>query len=197
MKKLCETNKITLPPSLLREESENLFNSNLQQMVQQGLDPKVLGLDESIMRERAKQEAEFNLTSAILQEKLAADMGVSVSDEDVDEHLAEMAARFGLPVEQLKAYYSANENLEGIRFGLRQTRLAEMLTDKVNVVEVDPKPMNVPGAITPANAEEKASDNAETEETNENQQRGIKLASTITVVSREERHATYAIDFKR
>ncbi len=166
-KKLSETNKMALPPSLVKEEAENLFNSNLQQMVQQGLDPKVLGLDESIMRERAKEEAEFNLISAILQEKLAADMGVTVSDEEVDEHLAEMAARFGLPVEQLKAYYSANENLEGIRFGLRQTRLAEMLTDKVNVVEVDPKPMNVPGAITPANAEEKASAETEAEETNE------------------------------
>ncbi len=151
-KKIVAANPMPLPPSVLAKQTEEMMKEQANQMAQYGLDPASMGMDEAAMRERAQEEAEHSLKSVWLQERLAKDFDITVSDEDREAYMTDMAEKMQLPLDQLMKYYADPEKMDTLTYVLRQDRLNEMLAEKVAIKEVDPKP------IQPANAPESDTD---------------------------------------
>lgn len=86
------------------------------------------------MKERAVREAKWSFISQKLQETFE---DIEIKPEDIDEHLAMEAARYGMPADQLKQYYAQQpQMLEQLRSSIRENKVFDILQDKVAINEI-------------------------------------------------------------
>jgi trigger factor len=86
------------------------------------------------MKDRAVREAKWTFISQKLQETFEE---IEIKPEDIDEHLAVEAARYGMGADQLKQYYAQNPNmLEQLRSSIRENKVFDILQDKVSINEI-------------------------------------------------------------
>jgi trigger factor len=86
------------------------------------------------MRDRAVREAKWSFISQKLQETFE---DIEIKPEDIDEHLAIEAARYGMPADQLKQYYAQQpQMLEQLRSSIRENKVFDILQDKVKINEM-------------------------------------------------------------
>lgn len=86
------------------------------------------------MKERAVREAKWSFISQKLQETFE---DIEIKPEDIDEHLAMEAARYGMPADQLKQYYAQQpQMLEQLRSSIRENKVFDILQDKVAIKEM-------------------------------------------------------------
>lgn len=86
------------------------------------------------MKERAVREAKWSFISQKLQETFE---DIEIKPEDIDEHLAMEAARYGMPADQLKQYYAQQpQMLEQLRSSIRENKVFDILLDKVAINEI-------------------------------------------------------------
>ena len=83
------------------------MKKNLEnQMSQRGLTMEqylqITGLTEEKLHDQLKADAEKNLRAILCMEKIAVLENITVSDKDVDEEFAKIAAQYNMPVEQVK-----------------------------------------------------------------------------------------------
>lgn len=139
-KQVVEANEVPLPPTILEDQVKATAEQQAMQWMQYGLDPTTMGVTPEQMQENARKSAAFNLKGMFIEEVLAKELDVTVSEEEIDEHITEMAEKMGYPVDQVKDYYTQEEDrMDTIRFNVRHDKIVDLLVDKVNVVEVEPK----------------------------------------------------------
>lgn len=86
------------------------------------------------MKDRAVREAKWSFISQKLQETFE---DIEIKPEDIDEHLAMEAARYGMPADQLKQYYAQQpQMLEQLRSSIRENKVFDILQDKVKINEM-------------------------------------------------------------
>jgi trigger factor len=86
------------------------------------------------MKDRAVREAKWSFISQKLQETFE---DIEIKPEDIDEHLAVEAARYGMPADQLKQYYAQQpQMLEQLRSSIRENKVFDILQDKVKINEM-------------------------------------------------------------
>jgi trigger factor len=86
------------------------------------------------MKDRAVREAKWSFISQKLQETFE---DIEIKPEDIDEHLAVEAARYGMPADQLKQYYARQpQMLEQLRSSIRENKVFDILQDKVKINEM-------------------------------------------------------------
>jgi len=139
-------NEVPIPPTLLKEQTEKLREQREKEMKSYGLDISVMGLDkdpEKMANYMAGIEKQArNLLSAVfIQEKLAGEYKIEVSEKDLDAELAKRAEEYGVPLARMRAQFGEGENRENLRYELRNLKLVELLREKVEVVPVDPPKM--------------------------------------------------------
>ncbi len=135
---LVERNQIAVASSLTERVIQNRFQ-RLQSMM--GIQPGMQGppLDDDT-RERLAEGAEDEVRGQLLLDALADAEGIEVTDEEVDERVAEIAARSGKTAGRLKAEMSRDGRLENIQYQLRQDKAVECIIDNATVEEKEPEP---------------------------------------------------------
>jgi trigger factor len=135
---LIKRNPIAVASSLKERVIQNRFQ-RLQSMM--GIQPGMQGppLDEGT-RERLSDGAEDEVRGQLLLDALAEAEGLEVSDDAVDERVAEMAARGGKTAGRLKAEMSRDGRLENIVYQLKQDKAIELVIASAKVEEKEPEP---------------------------------------------------------
>lgn len=88
-----------------------------------------------VVRPAAIREARWSFLSESLQQAFP---DLELTPADVDDFLANEAARYGLPVEVIKQYYASNtEQLNQLRNTIREQKLFAKMSEKVNIVGLD------------------------------------------------------------
>lgn len=84
--------------------------------------------------ERAQKETKW----MFIQDKLAeVNPEIEITIEDVDNFMAEEAAKYGLTVDMIKQFYaSSTDQIENLRQNLRSQKLFDKLVNEVNVNEL-------------------------------------------------------------
>ena len=104
--KVVEGAKIELAEEIVEEEIEGMKKNLENQMSQRGLTMEqylqITGLTEEKLHDQLKADAEKNLRAILCMEKIAVLENITVSDKDVDEEFAKIAAQYNMPVEQVK-----------------------------------------------------------------------------------------------
>jgi trigger factor len=117
---------------------EQLLNNYVEQAKQQAGGSLPEGFDmesyKNSMKDRAQTDAKWVFINNKLQEEFD---DIEIKPEDVDEHLASEAARYGMTADQLKNIYAQNaDQLERLRSSIRENKVFDRLAEKVSFNEI-------------------------------------------------------------
>jgi trigger factor len=124
---LIAAHPFEVPPSLIRQEQENLFRDQIQFMQSHGLQPE--GLDLEKMLERLKPKAERRVRARLIFDKIAAQESVVLSQEEFEEGLAKIAERSGRPTPEVRKFYEENDLMGGLNRQLRDEKVMQLILD--------------------------------------------------------------------
>ncbi|MGM0587960.1 MAG: trigger factor [Bacteroidota bacterium] len=117
---------------------EQILNQYVEQAKQQAGGSLPEGFHEQSykhsMKDRAMTDAKWMFINNKLQEKFD---DIEIKPEDVDEHLATEAARYGMTADQLKNIYAQNaDQLERLRSSIRENKVFDRLMEEVSFNEI-------------------------------------------------------------
>ena len=137
LKELIARNPIPVAPSLVERVLQNKYR-RLQMMMGQ----KPHNHDHPIegeLREKLMDGAEDEVRGQLLLEAVAEAESVEVVEEEIDERIAELAARSGQQLGRLKAEMARDGRLENVRFQLRHKKTMDLLVARASVSENVPE----------------------------------------------------------
>ena len=109
---LFNANKIEPPISMIESEIDNMVYEMNQQLSYQGLKLddylKWMGKEIKDFREEMREDAVKRVVTRILLKNIARIEKLEASEEEVNEMLAEFAAQYGQPIEQVKEMVGAS-----------------------------------------------------------------------------------------
>ncbi len=127
LKALIEKNPFECPPSMIQRGIDSMLDGALGSLMRSGVDPRTLNLDWNKLREDMRPRAEVEVRGALILEALGRAEQLSVSDEDVEKKLAELAASAGVPVAQAKKSYAGAEALSSLKSRIIEDKALELV----------------------------------------------------------------------
>jgi len=127
LKALIEKNPFECPPSMIQRGIDSMLDGALGSLMRSGVDPRMLNLDWNKLREDMRPRAEVEVRGALILEALGKAEQLSVSDEDVEKKLAELAASAGVPVAQAKKSYAGAEALSSLKSRIIEDKALELV----------------------------------------------------------------------
>lgn len=97
-----------------------------------------MGLNDEL-RETLRPAALEEVRGELVLEAAANQLGVEVSEEAVNAHIAKQAEAHGVPVARLRAELDRDDRLGDIRYKLRREMTLDMLIDRAKVTEREPE----------------------------------------------------------
>ena len=112
---LVEKLEVVLPEAMVNAEAENMLRDYDMNLRQNGLDLKTYlkytGKELNDLREDFKPRAEKQLKLRLALEKIAQKENLSVTEEEIEKEIADLAAAYNMSADDVKAYV-AKEDLE-------------------------------------------------------------------------------------
>lgn len=132
LKELVANNPVELPPSLVQRQAEQMAMQTIQQfqsMYGKNAFPNMQEFYDIILKSN-RADAEFQVHSGLLLAEIAEKEGLRATDEEVDAEINTRAAKMADRAEQFKQhYYSSNERMASLRFGLLEAKVIKFLLD--------------------------------------------------------------------
>lgn len=98
---------VEIPEEMIHEEVHRAMNEFLGGMQQQGISPEmyfqITGQNEDDLRKQYEADADKRVRTNLVVETIAAAEDFATSDEEVEAEIADLAAQYNMPVEQVKS----------------------------------------------------------------------------------------------
>ncbi len=117
--KLLESHSFPVPERMVEAQVQHKLESLISQLVRQGVDPRTEALDWRKMRAEMLPEAEKDVRGSLILEKIADTEKISVSDEELDEAVRELAQETHETPAALKTRLTRDGELDRLRFTRR------------------------------------------------------------------------------
>jgi trigger factor len=130
---LLEANPFEVPESLVEEQTKAMVSDTKLKLAAQGVVLKNLGVTEEKLQEDYKAMAQKQVKTFLILDKIASQEGFSVTDEEADDRLKEMAERMHQKFDVVKRYYEKNELLPEVKAGIIRDKILNFLLEKANV----------------------------------------------------------------
>lgn len=136
VEKLVEDNKIDVPQALVLQQEQHIQEDVDRTLTQQGFTDEMKKEYFEKWRADVTTKAEFQVRSGLILEELAKKFEIETTDADFNAKVEEMAAGSGLPLEQIKSYYTSNENLKNnIKYAIREEKTFAKIAESVKITE--------------------------------------------------------------
>lgn len=135
--KALEQCRIDVAPAVVENQFQNMLNQFEQRLNSQGI-----GLEQYFQmtssnlndfRQDMLPEAEHNIKTNFMLEKIIEEKGIEITDEEVDKQIQEIAAQMGVDFDQAK------QNLEGVidkvSYNLKMDKAVQYLVDNALITE--------------------------------------------------------------
>ncbi|MBK26680.1 MAG: trigger factor [Halobacteriovorax sp.] len=131
---LIKENTFDVPGALVAQQENYLKEDVKRNLSQQGFNEPMMEEYFQKWADDLKEKAQFQVRSGLILDTLAKKFEVETSDSDLDAKIEETAKGSGLPVEQLKQYYSSDENIrKNMMYAIREEKTFEALKSQVKV----------------------------------------------------------------
>jgi trigger factor len=134
---LLAAHSFPVPPSMVRQEQENLLREQYERLSQYGA--KLEGMDLEKMRAVLQPLAERRVRNRLVLERIAAQEGITVDDAELEASLADIAAKSGREVAQLREFYREHDLMETLRRQLKEEKTMKFILDKATLVQATPQ----------------------------------------------------------
>lgn len=134
LEKLIDKNPVPVPPSMIDQETRASLEQyvRLQYMLRQ--EPNLTEEVQNDMRQRAERK----VRAGLLLGAIARNENISVTDQDVDAKLAEIAERTGKHIAKVRAEHQG-EQRRNLELQLLEKKLLEYLVSRATITEVEDK----------------------------------------------------------
>ena len=138
-KSLIKKTEFELPDSMVDHELEGIIKEVERTLAYHNKSLEDQGLSREILLEKHRETAEKKVKRHLILDKIVKQENMTLSDEELENSFEEMAKGFNQPVEEIKKYYSGNEdNLEFFKQTLLEKRAIELIIKNSVIEEVEP-----------------------------------------------------------
>ncbi len=139
IQKAVENAKIEVPEAMIEEQVDRNVKSFANRMQAQGLQleqyMQFTGQTMESFRENFKKDAESQISTRLVLEKVAEAENITVSDEDLDEELKVIARDYQMSYEELKKSFAGYEK-ESLAADVKVQKAAKLIADSARVTEI-------------------------------------------------------------
>jgi trigger factor len=128
---LLASHQFEVPPSLVRQEQENLLRDQMDRYRQMGMDPANMDTDK--MLEVLLPMAERRVKVSLIMERIAAQENLAVDQGEVDDTLERIAANSGRDVAEVKRVYEEHGLMGSLRRRLLHDKTMKLLLDSAEI----------------------------------------------------------------
>lgn len=133
--KLVETHPIDVPDVLVQEQMRQMYLQHRRMTTGQEPSHDDMHMDTEPLREAYGEQAIEVIRGQVLLHRLEEDLKLSVSPEDVDAEIADMASRMAQNAEALKQTLERSGGLDTIRGRLQERRVFQALIDTMQITD--------------------------------------------------------------
>ncbi len=133
LKSLIEANEIPVANALVERAIDMRFR-RLQQMFGLGNSDELMSGE---MRESMREGALSEVRGQLLLEALSDKESIEITEEMVAEHIDSLAAERDMPAAKLRAQLQKDNQLESVRFSMRQEKALDLIIEHGTVELVD------------------------------------------------------------
>jgi trigger factor len=134
VKEVLKRNEFQVAPSLVERHAAFMVQRAKMTMAYQGIDYNAIGIDDEHMKDRLRPAAAEEMRAAMLIDSIATKENVTVTDAEMEKHLAEMAKSRDTSVPRLKAELQKEGRYQSIKQQLREEKTLDLLLSRAKIV---------------------------------------------------------------
>jgi trigger factor len=137
IRKLLDAHQFEVPESLIEQQTQHRLEGVVRQMMSRGIDPRSQELNWEQAREELKGQAEEDVRSSMLLDKIAETENIDVSDEEIDAEIESIASASRQTKEQVRAALTKNGGERSIAHRLRNRKALDLLIENANITDAE------------------------------------------------------------
>lgn len=132
---VVDQNDFTLPEGLVQKGQEEVLQRLRIDMLVRGMKSEEIDKDVDKRRGESREQIVRNLRMHFILEHIADKERVYVTEDEVENRIAEMASNYGKWPHEMKQYLEANDMLHQLRRQLREERTKKFLLEQAQIEE--------------------------------------------------------------
>ncbi|HKO44771.1 MAG TPA: trigger factor [Pyrinomonadaceae bacterium] len=137
MEKLLASHEFEVPASLVDHQTSVRLESVMRNMMSRGVDPRNQEINWQGAREELKDQAQADIRSQMLLERIADEEKIDVSKEEIDAEIEAIAVSSKQPVEQVRSVLTKEGGERSIANRLRNRKAIDFLVANAAVTNED------------------------------------------------------------
>lgn len=133
IEQLIQANSFEIPESMVVEQAKALVSDTKLRLASQGMALKNLNIPEEKLQEDYREVAQKQVRTYLILEKIAAQEGITVTDEEADERLQSISERTHQKFDVVKRYYEKNGLVPELKTGILTDKTLNLLLEKANI----------------------------------------------------------------
>jgi trigger factor len=133
IEKVAANATIDIPEIMVEHEVDHMVRDFEQRLSYQGINLDLYyqftGLDEEKLRAQMKEDAGNRVRNSLTLEAIAKAENVEPSQEDIEEEFNNLAEMYKRPVEEIRQFFAAEDQLEGIKNDIRIRKTIDLLAE--------------------------------------------------------------------
>jgi trigger factor len=138
-KHLVDNTKIELPEKMTASQAARTLERQRMEMMYRGMEPQQIEERVSELRAASASSAASELKLFFILNKAADDLGVKVTEQEMNGRIAQMAAERNAPPEQLRQELIRTNQVGAIYMQIREHKAFDALLSKCTITEVEPE----------------------------------------------------------
>ncbi|MFW6414679.1 MAG: trigger factor [Thermodesulfobacteriota bacterium] len=128
--------EVTPPESLVQSQLDSLLQNKKERLEKQGKSLEAEGGEDKV-REELRQEAEDLVRSHVILLSIANKEGMTVSDQEIQQHIINLASRNNQDPKSLLEYFENNNMMYALRDSLLADKAMEHIYNHAEIEEVE------------------------------------------------------------
>ena len=130
---------LELPEAVVAGQSLSILQRQYSNMLMRGLSREQIDEQMDQLRAASEQQAKEQLKMFFIMDKLADTLDVSVSEEEINSHIAYVAAVRGRRPERMREELARDGSLSQFIVQIREQKCVEKILEKASIADVEPK----------------------------------------------------------
>jgi trigger factor len=138
-KYLLEKIEFDLPMDVVAEQANSVLQRQYTNLLMRGLSQEQVGEQIEQLKAGSEQQAQEQLKTFFIMDKVADKFEIKVTDEEVNGHIAQLAMQKGQRPERMKEDMERNGSLAQFSLGVRQDKCIAKLLETAVITEKKPE----------------------------------------------------------
>lgn len=136
-KYLQENTKFELPVNIVAEQAGSILQRQYMNLMQQGLQKEQLSEKLEELKTSSEEQAEEQLKTFFIMDKVAEKLEIEVTDEEVNGHIAQIAIQQNQRPENMRQAMERDGSLSQFKLQVRQDKCITKMLESAKITEVE------------------------------------------------------------